>query len=85
MDTGRQLYQLFNGLIKEKMRMLGFEGAFQAMLFLNHQVILKSVLTYEVCMKASDVPKVLALTNRYTSQFEIGQVFKSEEFEELSH
>ena len=34
-------------------------------------------------MKASDVPKVFALTNQYTSQFEIGQVFLSEE--EFSH
>ena len=30
-------------------------------------------------MKASDVPKALALTNQYTSQFKIGQVFQSEE------
>ena len=34
-------------------------------------------------MTPSDVPKALALTNRYTSQFEIGQVFQSEE--EFSH
>ena len=34
-------------------------------------------------MKASDVPKALALTNQYTSQFKIGQVFQSEE--EFSH
>ena len=34
-------------------------------------------------MKPSDVPKALALTNQYTSQFEIGQVFQSEE--EFSH
>ena len=34
-------------------------------------------------MKASDVPKAMALTNQYTSQFEIGQVFQSEE--EFSH
>ena len=34
-------------------------------------------------MKATDVPKALALTNQYTSQFEIGQVFQSEE--EFSH
>ena len=30
-------------------------------------------------MTPSDVPKALALTNQYTSQFEIGQVFQSEE------
>ena len=34
-------------------------------------------------MKKSDVPKAMALTNKYTSQFEIGQVFQSEE--EFSH
>ena len=34
-------------------------------------------------MKPSDVPKALVLTNQYTSQFEIGQVFQSEE--EFSH
>ena len=34
-------------------------------------------------MKASDVPEALTLTNQYTSQFEIGQVFQSEE--EFSH
>ena len=34
-------------------------------------------------MKPSDVPKALTLTNQYTSQFEIGQVFQSEE--EFSH
>ena len=34
-------------------------------------------------MKSNDVPKALALTNQYTSQFEIGQVFQSEE--EFSH
>ena len=34
-------------------------------------------------MTPSDVPKTLALTNQYTSQFEIGQVFQSEE--EFSH
>ena len=34
-------------------------------------------------MKQSDIPKVLALINQYTSKFEIGQVFKSEE--ELAH
>ena len=34
-------------------------------------------------MKQSDVPKALALTNQYTSQFEIGQVFQSEK--EFSH
>ena len=34
-------------------------------------------------MTPSDVPKALALTNQYTSQFEIGQVFQSEE--EFSH
>ena len=34
-------------------------------------------------MTPSDVPKAFALTNQYTSQFEIGQVFQSEE--EFSH
>ena len=34
-------------------------------------------------MKPSDVPKALALTNHYTSRFEIGQVFQSKE--EFSH
>ena len=34
-------------------------------------------------MKASDIPKAFNLTNQYTSQFEIGQVFQSEE--EFSH
>ena len=34
-------------------------------------------------MKASDIPKAFSLTNQYTSQFEIGQVFQSEE--EFSH
>ena len=34
-------------------------------------------------MKTSDVPKAFILTNQYTSQFEIGQVFQSEE--EFSH
>jgi len=34
-------------------------------------------------MKASDVPKTLTLTNQYTSQFDIGQVFISEK--EFSH
>ena len=34
-------------------------------------------------MKPSDVPKAFTLTNQYTSQFEIGQVFQSEE--EFSH
>ena len=34
-------------------------------------------------MKHSDIPKALALINKYTSQFEIGQVFKSEE--EFAH
>ena len=34
-------------------------------------------------MKSSDVPKAMALTNQYTLQFEIGQVFQSEE--EFSH
>ena len=34
-------------------------------------------------MKSSDVTKAVALTNQYTSQFEIGQVFQSEE--EFSH
>ena len=34
-------------------------------------------------MTPSDVPKALTLTNQYTSQFEIGQVFQSEE--EFSH
>ena len=34
-------------------------------------------------MTPSDVPKALALTNQYTSQFEIAQVFQSEE--EFSH
>ena len=35
-------------------------------------------------MTPSDVPKALALTNQYTSQFEIGQVFPESE-EEFSH
>ena len=34
-------------------------------------------------MKASDIPKAFNLTNQYTSQFEIGQIFQSEE--EFSH
>ena len=34
-------------------------------------------------MTLSDIPKALALTNQYTSQFEIGQIFQSEE--EFSH
>ena len=34
-------------------------------------------------MKASDVPEALTLTNQYTSQFEIAQVFQSEE--EFTH
>ena len=34
-------------------------------------------------IKASDIPKAFSLTNQYTSQFEIGQVFQSEE--EFSH
>jgi len=34
-------------------------------------------------MEASDVPKALTLTNQYTSQFDIGQVFISEK--EFSH
>ena len=34
-------------------------------------------------MKPTDVPKAFVLTNQYTSQFEIGQVFQSEE--EFSH
>ena len=34
-------------------------------------------------MKHSDIPKALALINKYTSKFEIGQVFKSEK--ELAH
>ena len=34
-------------------------------------------------MKPSDVPKAFTLTNQYTSQFEIGHVFQSEE--EFSH
>ena len=34
-------------------------------------------------MTSKDVPSALALTNKYTSQFEIGQVFQSEE--EFSH
>ena len=34
-------------------------------------------------MISKDIPSALALTNKYTSQFEIGQVFQSEE--EFSH
>ena len=34
-------------------------------------------------MKESDIPKAFSLTNQYTSQFAIGQVFQSEE--EFSH
>ena len=34
-------------------------------------------------MTSKDIPSALALTNKYTSQFEIGQVFQSEE--EFSH
>ena len=34
-------------------------------------------------MKASDIPKAFNLTNQYASQFEIGQIFQSEE--EFSH
>ena len=34
-------------------------------------------------MTASDIPKAFSLTNQYASQFEIGQVFQSEE--EFSH
>ena len=34
-------------------------------------------------IKASDIPKAFSLTNQYISQFEIGQVFQSEE--EFSH
>ena len=34
-------------------------------------------------MKTSDIPKAFNLTNQYTSRFEIGQVFQSEE--EFSH
>ena len=34
-------------------------------------------------MKQTDVPKALAFTNQYTSQFEIGRIFQSEE--EFSH
>ena len=30
-------------------------------------------------MKSKDIPSALSLTNKYTSQFEIGQVFQSEE------
>ena len=93
-----------NAGIKEIMRMLGYEGIFQATIITQQYVIPKPVVTYDVygwdlhsCslpyttprtvglrrMKPSDVPKALALTNQYTSQFEIGQVFQSEE--EFSH
>ena len=30
-------------------------------------------------MTSKDIPSALDLTNKYTSQFEIGQVFQSEE------
>ena len=96
--------QLHNAAVKETMRMLGYEGIFQATIVTPRCVIPKPVITEDVYvvdlqshslpyttprtvglrrMKSSDVPKALALTNLYTSQFEIGQVFQSEE--EFSH
>ena len=86
--------------IREIMRILGYEGIFQATLSTKQRVIPKSIIiedmyTCDLCshslpyttprtvglrrIKQSDVPKALALTNQYTSQFEIGQVFQSEE------
>ena len=90
--------------IKEAMRILRYEGIFQATLKTEQRSIPKSIIIQDVylcdlCshslpyatprtvglrrMTPSDVPKALALTNQYTSQFEIGQVFQSEE--EFSH
>ena len=89
---------------KETMRILGYEGIFQAIVKNQQRAIPKSVIIQDVyiCdlrshslpyttprtvglrrMTPSDVPKALALTNQYTSQFEIGQVFQSEK--EFSH
>ena len=103
-DARKQQNQLYNAGIKETMRLLGFEGIFQAAIFTKQIVIPKSVISYDVYvwdsnrkslpytsprtaglrrMKESDVPKALALTNQYTSQFKIGQVFQSEE--EFTH
>ena len=99
----QQVWQLYSVGIKETMRMLGFEGIFQAMLFVGpYEHVLEPTITYHMYslplfslpyssprtvglrrMKASDVPEALTLTNQYTSQFEIGQVFQSEE--EFSH
>ena len=103
-DAMKQQNQLYNAGIKETMRMLGYEGIFQAAIFTKYCVIPKPVITYDVYIwdlylqslpyatprtvglrriKPSDVSKAFALTNQYTSQFEIGQVFQSEE--EFSH
>ena len=86
--------------IKETMRILAYEGIFQATLLTEKRAIPKSVTIQDHYvrfldshsfpyktprtvglrrMKPTDVPKALALTNQYTSQFEIGQVFQSEE------
>jgi len=102
-DALDQWYQLKNIGTKEIMRILRFEGIYQAAIFSDHCDIPKPAITYNVYsytlylhslptsprtvglrrMKASDVPKALALTNQYTSQFDIGQVFISEK--EFSH
>ena len=103
-DAEKQQNQLYNAGIKETMRLLGSEGILQALIFTNHRVIPKPVISCDVYnwvsllhplpyvstktvglrrMKKSDVPKAMALTNKYTSQFEIGQVFQSEK--EFSH
>ena len=100
----KQYDHFYNIGIKETMRILAYEGIFQATLFTRNRAILKSVTTQEIYgffsdlhslpyttprtvglrrMKQSDVPKALALTNQYTSKFEIGQVFQNEE--EFSH
>ena len=104
LDAEKQHNNLRNVGIKETMRMLVYEGIFQATIMTEQPVIPKSVITHDVyvCdlrsyslpytsprtvglrrMKPSDVPKAFTLTNQYTSQFEIGQVFQSEE--EFSH
>ena len=103
-DATKQQNQLYNAGIKETMRMLEYEGIFQAAIFTKYRVIPKPVITYDVYswvpylqslpytsprtvglrrMKPSDVSKAFTLTNQYTSQFEIGQIFQSEE--EFSH
>ena len=102
-DTEKWLFQLAGGSIKETMRLLAFEGIFQAFMFMN-DTIPKPVITYGVYfwdlhlqplpytsprtvglrrMNASDITKAFTLTNQYTSQFKIGQVFTSEE--EFTH